>query len=124
MTTAFWCVLVAGLLPIFSVTLAKASVKGYDNKNPRPWLARLEGWQQRANAAQANGWEAFALFSTAVIIANLTHAPQAKVDTLALVFVAARLVYIGLYIANLGVLRSLAWTVGLVCTLTIFVAGG
>ena len=124
MRTAFWCVLVAGLLPIVSVSLAKAGVKGYDNRNPREWLSRLTGWQQRANAAQQNAWEAFALFSVAVILATLGNAPSERVDTLALMFVAARVVYLICYLADYALLRSLVWLVGFGCTLAIFLAAG
>ena len=124
MRTAFWCVFVAGLLPIVSVSLAKAGVKGYDNRNPREWLSRLTGWQQRANAAQQNAWEAFALFSVAVILSTLANTPTAKVDTLATVFIAARIVYLGCYLADLALLRSLVWLVGFGCTLAIFLAAG
>ena len=124
MRTAFWCVLAAGLMPIISVSLAKAGVKGYDNRNPREWLSRLTGWQQRANAAQQNAWEAFALFSVAVILATLSNAPTAKVDLLAQVFIAARVIYLGCYLANLAILRSLVWFVGFGCTLAIFLAAG
>jgi uncharacterized MAPEG superfamily protein len=124
MRTAFWCVFVAGLLPIVSVSLAKAGVKGYDNRNPREWLSRLTGWQQRANAAQQNAWEAFALFSVAVILSTLGNAPSDRVDSLALVFVAARIVYLACYLADYALMRSLVWLVGFGCTLAIFLAAG
>jgi uncharacterized MAPEG superfamily protein len=123
MRIAYWCVLTAGLLPIVSVSLAKAGVKGYDNRMPRDWLAKLSGWQQRANAAQQNAWEAFALFAVAVILSALQAAPEAKVDTLALAFVAARVAYLGCYLADLATLRTLVWMIGFGCTLAIFRAG-
>ena len=69
MTTAFWCVLVAALLPICAVGLAKASA-GFDNQAPREWLGRLGGWRARAHAAHLNSFEAFAPFAAAVIIAH------------------------------------------------------
>ena len=115
--------LTAGLLPSVSVSLAKAGVKGYDNRLPRDWLTQLSGWQQRANAAQQNAWEAFALFSVAVILSALQSAPEAKVDMLALGFIAARVAYLGCYLADLATLRTLVWMAGFGCTLTIFLAG-
>ena len=39
---------------------------------------------------QLNGFEAFPLFAAAVIVAQILQAPQARIDILALVFVAAR----------------------------------
>ena len=41
MPLAIVCILLAGLLPIVSTGIAKAGFKGYDNRNPREWLARL-----------------------------------------------------------------------------------
>ena len=97
MTIALWCVLIAGLLPYTAALIAKAGgTERFDNNNPRAWLARQEGWRARANAAQANGFETFPLFAAAVIIAHMLRGPQAMVDTLAMVFIAARVAYLGL----------------------------
>ena len=38
--TAYWCVLVAALLPYVWTTVAKASGERYDNRDPRGWVAR------------------------------------------------------------------------------------
>jgi len=122
MTTALWCVLVAGLLPYAAVLLAKAGA-GFDNNNPRDWLAKQEGYRRRANAAQANSFEAFPLFAVAVVVAHMLHGPQGRVDLYAMIFIAARIAYLGLYVADLAWLRSLAWLVGIVCAVTIFVTG-
>lgn len=122
MTTALWCVLIAGLLPYLAAVTAKAGAR-FDNRNPRDWLARQEGYRKRANAAQANAFEAFPLFAVAVIVAMLLEAPQAKVDMLAIGFIVARIAYFGCYLANWATLRSLAWFAGLVCAVTIFTAG-
>lgn len=121
MTTAFWCVLVAGLLPLAATAIAK-SKPGFDNHNPRTWLQSQEGFRQRANAAQMNSFEAFPLFAAAVIIAHLLQAPQARIDMLALIFVAARVAYIVCYVADWALVRSLCWTVALGCSVAIFVA--
>ena len=122
MTTALWCVLVAGLLPYAAVLLAKAGA-GFDNNNPRDWLAKQEGYRRRANAAQANSFEAFPLFAVAVVVAHMLHGPQGRVDLYAMIFIAARIAYLGSYVADLAWLRSLAWLVGIVCAVTIFVTG-
>lgn len=121
MTTAYWCVLIAALLPICAVGLAKAQ-PGFDNNAPREWLGRLSGWRARAHAAHLNSFEAFAPFAAAVIIAHLAHAPQGRIDLLATSFVAARIAYIGLYIADLAGLRSVAWMVAMGCVIGLFVA--
>jgi uncharacterized MAPEG superfamily protein len=123
MTTAYWCVLIAGLLPYVATVTAKAGAR-FDNRNPRDWLAKQEGCRRRANAAQANSFEAFPLFAAAVIVAHLTQAPQDRVDMLAMVFVAARVLYFVFYLADLAAMRSLAWFVGIASAVTIFVSGG
>jgi uncharacterized MAPEG superfamily protein len=122
MTTALWCVLVASLLPIICVGIAKVSGGRYNNRNPREWLSRLQGMPARANAAQQNSWEALAMFSAAVFASQLAHAPQARVDVLAMAFIAVRLIYIAVYLANLAALRSLVWTVGLGLCIALFAA--
>jgi hypothetical protein len=119
MTTAFWCVLIAGLLPYLAVGIAKSG-GGYDNRQPREWLANQTGRRSRANAAQKNSFEAFPFFAAAVLIAALVHAPQSKVDQYAELFVAARVVYILAYIFDLALLRSIVWLVGIGSVIAIF----
>lgn len=121
-TTAHWCVLLAGLLPYAATITAKAGAR-FDNRQPRDWLARQTGWRARAHAAQLNGFEAFPLFAAAVLVAQQVDAPQARVDALAIAFVAARLAYLGAYLADLAWLRSVVWLVGIGCAVAIFFAG-
>ncbi len=120
MTIANWTILAACVLPVLTVGLAKASRAGqprskggYDNANPREWLAKQTGFQARANAAQQNGFEALPLFIAAVILAQQAGGPQDRIDMLALAFLAARVVYVGMYLANLATLRSLVWIAAL-----------
>lgn len=127
MTIANWCVLAACALPVLTIGLAKISAAGrpreggrYDNLNPRQWEQNLQGWQQRANAAQQNGFEALPLFIAAVLLAQQAHAAQGRIDTLALAFVALRLLYIGAYLANLGAVRSLLWGGAVAASVAIF----
>lgn len=122
MTTAYWCVLIAGLLPYVATLTAKSGAR-FDNARPREWLAQQTGYRSRANSAQQNSFEAFPLFAAAVIVAHLTGAPQPRVDLLAVVFVVARLAHLGFYLANLPTLRSLAWFAGIGSAVAIFVAG-
>jgi len=122
MSIAYWCVLIAGLLPYAATLTAKAGGR-FDNRKPREWLAQQSGYRSRANAAQLNGFEAFPLFAAAVIVAHLTDAPQARVDLLAMVFIASRLAYLGFYLADQATLRSLAWFVGIGSAVAIFVSG-
>jgi uncharacterized MAPEG superfamily protein len=122
MTTAFWCVLIAGLLPYAATLTAKIGAAGFDNRNPRAWLAAQSGFRARANAAQHNSFEALPLFAAAVIVAQLAGASQSRVDLLAITFVIARCLYIGFYVADLSTLRSAAWFVGIGSAVALFIA--
>ena len=121
MTVAYWCVLVAGIMPVVLAGVAK-SRGDFDNRAPREWLAALKGWRRRANAAQNNSWEAFAPFAAAVIIAHIAGARQGMIDTLALAFVACRIAYAFLYITDRASLRSVAWIAGYGCVIGLFIA--
>ncbi|HEY0824003.1 MAG TPA: MAPEG family protein [Ramlibacter sp.] len=128
-TVAYWCVLIAVLLPYASAYLAKYRAfgkprgkGGYDNHDPRGWLARQEGWQARANAAQANSFEALPFFIGAVIIAHQLGAPQTRIDILALLFVTLRVIYIAMYVAGLPTVRSAIWALAFLANLAIFLS--
>ncbi len=121
MTIALWCVLAAGLLPYLATTIAKAGGERYNNRDPRAWLEKQAGFRRRADNAQRNGFEAFPFFAAAVIVAHLLHAPAERVDALALIFVAARLAYTVCYVADWHWARSIAWLIGWVATVVIFV---
>jgi uncharacterized MAPEG superfamily protein len=123
MTVAFWCVLVAALLPFAAVAIAKGGGERFNNRHPRAWLDKQQGFRARANAAQANSFEAFPFFAAAVIVAHLAGAEPSRLDSLALIFVAARLAYLACYLANWHLARSVVWMIGLVVTITIFVSG-
>ncbi|MFZ4478565.1 MAG: MAPEG family protein [Rhodoferax sp.] len=126
MTIANWCVVAACVLPVLTAGLAKAGSArlprkegGYDNRQPREWASHLSGWRARAMAAQSNGFEALPLFIAAVVLAQQAHADQARIDTLAMVFIAIRLAYVASYLMNLGTLRSLVWSAGLAVSIAI-----
>jgi uncharacterized MAPEG superfamily protein len=121
MTVALWCAFVAGILPYAATLIAKSGRKNFDNRDPRTWLSQQEGFRKRANAAQLNSFEAFPFFAAAVIIAHVVKGPLPLVDTLALVFVGARLLYLAFYLANLATLRTLIWFVGLGTVVAIFI---
>jgi uncharacterized MAPEG superfamily protein len=95
---------------------------GYDNHHPRAQQAALTGWGARSVAAHLNGFETFAPFAAAVLAAHICGAATGTVDLLAVVFVVSRVAYVGLYLADLASLRSLAWTVGWIATLGLFLA--
>ena len=119
-STAYWCVLAAALLPYVWTVLAKRSARGYDNRDPRGWLARQDDPRvQRANAAQLNAFEAFAPFAAGVALADMAGVPDERIALLALVFVAARVLHGVFYVAGIAMMRSLVWFVGLACVVTL-----
>ena len=122
MTFAYGCVLIAALLPYFTVAVAKSN-KGFDNHLPRAWLGRLEGRPARAHAAHLNGFEAFPFFAAAVIIAHQLHAHQDWLNALAALFILTRIGYVACYLADLASLRTLVWVVGFGLTVAIFLLG-
>lgn len=129
-TIAYWCVFVAAFLPMVCAVIAKYGMMrtppkegGYDNSNPRAWLARQTDWRARANAAQANTFEALPFFFAAVIIAHLLQANQTLLDILAFLFVVLRMGYIMMYVANLASARSGIWALALLANIAILFSG-
>ena len=119
MTFAYWCVLVAALLPYATVAIGKYDPR-YDNRSPRDWEAGLQGRQRRAIFAHQNHFEAFPAFAAAVIIAHVVGAAQWPVDAAAGIFIVARLAYTAAYLADRHVLRSLTWFAALACVIALF----
>ncbi|GAB3756968.1 MAPEG family protein [Ramlibacter monticola] len=129
-TVAHWCVLIAVLLPYACSYLAKFRdfgkprvAGGYDNSDPRGWLARQAGWKARADAAQGNSFEALPFFIGAVIIAHQVGAPQTRLDILAVLFVTLRIIYIVMYVAGFPTARSAIWALAFLANLGIFLSG-
>ena len=122
MTIAYWCVLIAALLPYVWVGLAKSPLRRYDNRAPRDFEEKLSGWKQRAHWAQLNSYEAYPPFAAGVVIAQQLAAQQAVVDALAVAFVVARILHGLLYIADRATLRTLVWTAGFLCVIGLFIA--
>jgi uncharacterized MAPEG superfamily protein len=128
MTTPFWCLFVVALLPYVwssaAVYYRSQQLGSIDNKYPRRQQAQLEGIGARAMGAHQNAWEALALFTAGVFVSHAAGAPAGTAATLSLVFVAARVVHGVLYLANLDVLRSLVFFVGLGCVVGLFLISG
>jgi uncharacterized MAPEG superfamily protein len=120
MSIALWCILFAGLLPYFTVVLAKRSGGGYDNASPREWAKGLSGFRHRAHAAHQNHFEFFPFFAAAVLIAEWKAGGGVNVDRIALLCMAARLFYTWAYFADKPSLRSLAWSIGIVGIIALF----
>jgi len=123
LTIADWTLLAAALLPIFTIGWAKSQALGeFDNANPRDPKFYQDGPRARAYAAHLNGFEALPFFLAAVLLAEFRGAPQDLVNNAALGFIAARVVYVYLYISHQASARTLAWTAAWLCNLAIFLS--
>jgi uncharacterized MAPEG superfamily protein len=120
-TVAYWILFLAALLPIACAGIAKSGMfgkprkeGGFDNHDPRQWLGRQDGWRARANAAQANTFEALPFFFAAVIIAHQLGAVQIRIDLLCLTWLMLRIFYILTYIGDMPRTRSAIWTLAFI----------
>lgn len=122
MTIAYLCILVAALLPYIWVSIAKFGGPRYDNRDPRGWLVKQDDPRtHRAYNAQLNAFEAFAPFAAAVLMAQLAGVDPARINQLALAFVALRVLHGLFYIGNKPTFRSLIWLAALFCMLALMV---
>lgn len=125
MTTAFWSVLAAILLPYICFGIARNRARALrDNRNPRDFPNRIAGLPKRAWDAHLNSFESLPGFAAAVIIAHLAQAPRTPVDILALAWVMARVAYVFFYLTDRATLRSSAQFASLACVLGLFVVAG
>lgn len=129
-TVAYWILLFAAFLPIVCAGIAKWGMfktprknGGYDNHDPRQWLAKQQGWRARANAAQHNTFEALPFFFAAVIIAHQLGAGQTKLDLLCLSWLMLRVFYIIMYVGDMATARSIIWFVALLVNVLILLSG-
>jgi uncharacterized MAPEG superfamily protein len=67
-----------------------------------------------------NTFEALPFFAAAVIVAHQLGAPQARLDQLAVAWLALRLVYVWLYVSDRASARSLVWTGAVIVNVWIF----
>ena len=123
MTVAYWCVLIAGVMPLIAIGIAKAGGERYNNRHPRVWLDKQQGYRARAAAAESNSFEAFPFFAAAVIIAHLTMRLRVGSTFLRSSFVLARIAYIICYLADWHWARSAVWFAGYGACIAIFLLG-
>jgi uncharacterized MAPEG superfamily protein len=124
MTIAYWCVLIAGLMPLFTIVFAKRGRPDFDNAEPRAWLEKQSGLRRRADYAHRNHFEAFPFFAAGVIIAQQVHAAQNMVNLLALIFIVARVIYTILYLKDRPSQRSAVWGIAFLAAIGLFVLAG
>lgn len=112
-----YLILGACLLPyIFTLIAKKASgFSAKDNQNPRRFLANTTGLASRANAVQQNSFESLPLFIAAVLMAEYMVISQSFIMTLGIAYLILRIIYGICYLANWATLRSIIWTLSMLC---------
>lgn len=119
MPLAYWCVLIAALMPIAIVVYAKAGSR--DNHHPRDSVASMPEAKRRAYAAHQNAYENFPFFAVAVITATTLGASISTVNVLAAVYIVLRVLHAVLYVRDVASARSLVYGAGLLVNIAIFV---
>ncbi len=120
MPLAYWCVMVAALLPYALAKYAKWGTPS-NNRYPREDYENFPPRNRRAYAAHQNAFESFPFFAAAVIIALTMGAPVYTVNVLAMLYILLRIAYSLLYIFNKPIARSLVFAVAMAVNVVIFV---
>lgn len=120
MAIAYWCILIAAVLPYVWASVGKSAVRGYDNSDPRGWVAKQTNPRtQRGNAAHLNAFEAFAPFAAGVLMAQAAGVDPGRIAALAVAFIVCRVLHGLFYIADKHALRSLVWAIGIGCVVAL-----
>lgn len=110
--------LIAALLPYIAkvpVAYAMHKLGGYDNQHPRAQQAKLTGFGARALAAHQNSFESLMIYSLAIAVVLATNTVGETIQILAVTHIVARVFYCVLYYLNIDKLRSVVWSIGLIC---------
>ena len=118
-----WLMLAAAIVPFLSAILAKAGGRKFDNNDPRPWLARQEGWRRARQRGAEQCLRGAAFFYAAVLFALHNQADATRVATLMACWLGLRLGYLAMYVAGWGALRSLVWATSIGFTIAILFTG-
>ncbi len=122
MSIAYWCILIAAALPYVWAGIGKSAVRGYDNRDPRGWVAKQSNPRiQRSNAAHLNAFEAFAPFAAGVLMAQAAGVDPGRITALAVAFIVFRVLHGMFYLADKHLLRSSAWMAGIACVVALMV---
>jgi uncharacterized MAPEG superfamily protein len=125
-----WSLVLAGAVVVLSLVplgagRANADFTPADLAAPRAMFERLPAWGQRASWAHQNSFEAFTLHAPACLLCLVAGAGGGgvAVTLAAWLHPLLRLAYIGAYVANAPLLRSLCWAGGLLCTGLLYTTG-
>jgi uncharacterized MAPEG superfamily protein len=123
MAIAYWCILVAAVLPYVWVSVAKSGAPGYNNKDPRGWVASQQSYRVRNGfGAHLNAFEAFPAFAASVLMAQFAGVDPGRISMLAIAFVAFRILHGIFYLTGTHAVRSLVWLGGFACVAALMVS--
>ena len=123
MTTELWMLLASAVLmqampfiygPGFIKALGQAKMIGNRDEMPA-----VEGWFARAKRGHANMAENLLPFAAVVLVAHAVGVHSGWTRGAAVVFFVARLAHFASYLAGVGPPRTLAYVVGVICTLVV-----
>ncbi len=117
MTTQLWCLLAGVILPYvwagLSVPFRTKQFVGPDLKEPRVQAELLTEGGARVWGAQANAWEALAVFGVANLMATMAGVdPVGNWSMAAIVWVAVRFTHGVFYVMDVAPLRILSFALG------------
>ncbi len=115
---AYWCVLIAALLPYVWIGVAKWQ-PGYNNAMPRD-LKHYQGARRRAHDAHLNAFEALPFFIGAVALALQFGGKSLLLDLLSVLWVALRIAHGLAYLWDRPLTRSSVWVAALAVNIAIF----
>lgn len=118
MNALLWCLVIVTFLPfplaLVGFNLRKKQFGFIDNKQPRLQQQQLTGMAARALGAQQNAWEALMMFAPIALIAQYVGADPVKAGLAAIAFVVLRFLHAIFYLADLDMLRSSTFMLGIV----------
>jgi uncharacterized MAPEG superfamily protein len=120
-TVLGWAVLLAAVQLVLFAVPANRQLGVAWTAGPRDEKRELTGVPARLQRAFANHVEGLVLFTAAVATVTLGEASSPVTRTAAVVYLAARVLYVPAYAAGAPYLRSLIWAVGFFATVMMVV---
>ncbi len=120
--TLLTCLVVAAIavyVPFLVVAYGRLQVGMEAIAQPRAIFDKLPPYAQRATWAHQNAFEAFVLFTAAVLMAYVTQLTSPIAAGAAIAHVSARLLYPLFYVLNIPIGRSLMFVIGSLSTATL-----
>ena len=113
--------LLVAITILVQVLAAAGQVGLAELAKPRDDMPKLTGTAGRLDRAQLNSVIALAMFAPAVLMLNAQTALTAGTLLAAQIFLAARVVYLIVYITGTPWIRTLAWVVGFLVTVWFYI---